>query len=123
MKKRNYYVYIVANKNNTVLYTGVTNDLRRRIHEHKTKLNKGFTAKYNVYKLVYFEQYTDIGVTILREKRIKKWKREWKERLIQEKNPGWIDLACDLYQHIDQVKNNIAIGYRIGKDGFLLSQE
>ncbi len=94
--KRNYYVYIVTNKNNTVLYTGVTNNLVRRMHEHKTKFNKGFTAKYNVCKLVYFEQFVSIKEAILREKRIKKWKREWKERLIQESNPEWIDLACNL---------------------------
>ena len=96
MKKRNYYVYIVTNKNNTVLYTGVTNNLKRRIYEHKTKLNKGFTAKYNVYKLVYFEHFVSIKEAILREKRIKKWKREWKERLIREKNPEWIDLTSNL---------------------------
>ncbi|MBN2523788.1 MAG: GIY-YIG nuclease family protein [Bacteroidales bacterium] len=96
MKKRNYYVYIVTNKNNTVLYTGVTNNLVRRMHEHKTKFNKGFTAKYNVSKLVYFEQFVSVKEAILREKRIKKWKREWKERLIREKNPEWIDLTCNL---------------------------
>jgi putative endonuclease len=93
--KRNYYVYIVTNKNNTVLYTGVTNNLVRRMHEHKTKFNKGFTAKYNVCKLVYFEQFVSVKEAILREKRIKKWKREWKERLIQGKKPEWIDLACN----------------------------
>jgi len=79
MKKHHYYVYILSNKNNTVLYTGVTNNLKRRVSEHKTKFNKGFTARYNVSKLVYFEQFTSIRQTILREKRIKKWKREWKE--------------------------------------------
>jgi putative endonuclease len=94
--KRNYYVYIVTNKNNTVLYTGVTNNLVRRMHEHKTKFNKGFTAKYNVCKLVYFEQFVSVKEAILREKRIKKWKREWKERLIREKNPEWIDLTSSL---------------------------
>lgn len=96
MKKRNYYVYIVTNKNNTVLYTGVTNNLKRRIYEHKTKLNKGFTAKYNVCKLVYFEHFVSVKEAILREKCIKKWKREWKERLNYEKNPEWNDLACNL---------------------------
>jgi len=96
MKRQHYYVYILSNKNNTVLYTGVTNNLKRRMSEHKTKLNKGFTARYNISKLVYFEQFTYIRQAILREKRIKKWKREWKEKLIYEKNPKWIELPVDV---------------------------
>ena len=96
MKQHNYYVYILTNKNNTVLYTGVTNNLKRRINEHKIKFNKGFTARYNVSKLVYFEQFTSIRAAILREKRIKKWKREWKEKLIYERNPVWEDLTYNL---------------------------
>ena len=93
MFNRNYYVYITTNKNNTVLYTGVTNNLERRMHEHKTKANRGFTSKYNVYKLVYFEHFTDINQAIAREKQLKKWRRAWKEALINEMNPDWNDLS------------------------------
>ena len=93
MFNRNYYVYITTNKNNTVLYTGVTNNLERRMHEHKTKANRGFTSKYNVYKLVYFEHFTDINQAIAREKQLKKWRRQWKEALINEMNPDWNDLS------------------------------
>ncbi|MBO7123162.1 MAG: GIY-YIG nuclease family protein [Treponema sp.] len=71
-----YYVYILANHTNTTLYIGVTNDLRRRLFEHKTKVIKGFTEKYNIYKLVYFEETSDIKAAIQREKNLKKWRRE-----------------------------------------------
>jgi putative endonuclease len=97
MKKRMYHVYILTNNHHTVLYTGVTNNLQRRIQEHKTKFNKGFTAKYNVSKLVYHEQFSSIREAIKREKRIKKWKREWKEELIEGVNPGWVELSCEVY--------------------------
>ena len=93
MFNHNYYVYITTNKNNTVLYTGVTNNLERRMHEHKTKANRGFTSKYNVYKLVYFEHFTDINQAIAREKQLKKWRRQWKEALINANNPNWNDLS------------------------------
>ena len=88
----NYYVYIMTNKYNTVLYTGVTNDLVRRVYEHKNKLVEGFTAKYNLTKLVYYEIYNDVKEAINREKQIKGWKREKKEDLIKEFNPMWKDL-------------------------------
>ncbi|MDI1472878.1 MAG: GIY-YIG nuclease family protein [Thermodesulfovibrio sp.] len=87
-----YYVYIMTNKYNTVLYTGVTNDLVRRVYEHKNKLVEGFTAKYNLTKLVYYEVFNDIKEAINREKQIKGWKREKKEDLIKEFNPMWKDL-------------------------------
>jgi len=87
-----YYVYIMTNKYNTVLYTGVTNDLIRRVYEHKNKLVEGFTAKYNLTKLVYYEIFNDVKEAINREKQIKGWKREKKENLINAFNPDWKDL-------------------------------
>ena len=90
-----YYVYILSNHTNTTLYIGVTNDLRRRLFEHKTKAVQGFTEKYNVYKLVYFEETTDIKTAIQREKNLKKWNREWKDSLIKKSNPNFEDLSAD----------------------------
>ena len=88
-----YYVYILTNKNHTVLYTGVTNDLIRRVYEHKNHADaKSFTAKYKVDKLVYFEETTDVKAAIEREKQIKSWSRDRKTSLIFEMNPKWIDL-------------------------------
>ena len=89
----NYYVYILTNKYGTVLYTGVTNDLIRRVYEHKNHLDKdSFTAKYKVNKLVYFEQTTDVRAALEREKQIKSWSRDRKTSLILEMNPRWVDL-------------------------------
>ncbi|MBE6354900.1 GIY-YIG nuclease family protein [Treponema sp.] len=90
-----YYVYILANKTNSTLYIGVTNDLKRRIYEHKNKLYEGFSAKYNVNKLVYFEECSDIKSAIQREKNLKKWKRAWKNELIEKTNPEYKDLSAD----------------------------
>ena len=87
-----YYVYILASKIGGTLYIGVTNDLIRRVFEHKSKFVRGFTKKYDVIRLVYYEQYDDIGTAIQREKRLKKWNRQWKIRLIEERNPNWNDL-------------------------------
>ena len=87
-----YYVYITASKKHGTLYLGVTNNLVRRIHEHKTKAVPGFTARYNVAHLVWFEGYDDPANAITREKDIKKWRRDWKIRLIEEENSGWLDL-------------------------------
>lgn len=93
----NYYVYILANKTNGVLYTGVTRDLVRRVYEHRNHLDKdSFTAKYNVTKLVYFEETSDVEAALEREKQIKSWKRERKMALIMETNPRMLDL----YEHI-----------------------
>ena len=92
MKEHNYYVYIMSNWNNKILYVGVTNNLQRRINEHKNKIIKGFTEKYNVNKLVYFEYTDDINAAIKREKEIKKWRREKKIKLIQDFNHEWSDL-------------------------------
>ena len=85
-----YYVYIMANQQGNVIYTGVTNDLCRRVYEHKNHLDKGsFTAKYNVEKLVYFEATSDVEAAITREKQIKGWNRKNKNKLIERKNPNW----------------------------------
>ena len=88
-----YYVYILTNQNNAVMYIGVTNDLQRRLCEHKNGLPEGFTQKYHVYKLVYFEKYSDVDDAITREKQLKKWKREKKNRLVETINPNWHDLS------------------------------
>ncbi|MCK4797291.1 MAG: GIY-YIG nuclease family protein [Spirochaetes bacterium] len=90
------YIYIMTNKYNKVLYTGVTNNLTKRIYEHKEKLVKGFTKKYNIKKLVYFEEYNDIINAIEREKQIKSWSRNKKINLINKLNPEWKDLYNDL---------------------------
>ncbi len=92
---RQYYVYILTNRKQGVLYTGVTNDLERRIYEHKNKLISGFASKYNLTKLVYFEETTDVNAAITREKQIKGWLRKKKVALIESKNPEWKDLSED----------------------------
>jgi putative endonuclease len=87
-----YFVYLLASGKHKTLYLGVTNDLIRRIHEHKTKVVPEFTSRYNVVRLVWFETYDDPTNAIAREKDIKKWRRDWKIRLIEEDNPDWSDL-------------------------------
>ncbi|MGV8018640.1 MAG: GIY-YIG nuclease family protein [Ignavibacteria bacterium] len=94
-KQHSYFVYILASKKHGTLYTGVTNNLIRRVIEHKEKLIKGFTSKYNVDKLVYFESFTYVDQTIQREKCIKEWHREWKINLIESVNKEWRDLIYD----------------------------
>ncbi len=96
LMERLYYVYVMTNKNNTVLYTGVTNDLIRRVYEHKQKLINGFTRKYNVTKLVYFEVFRDIKNAIMREKQIKAGSRSKKIELINRINSKWNDLYDSL---------------------------
>ena len=93
-----YYVYILSNWNNQVIYIGVTNNLERRIYEHKNKLIDGFTKKYNIDKLVYFEETTDVKAAIEREKQLKGWKREKKNILINSLNPEWNDLSSGWYR-------------------------
>ena len=88
-----YYVYILTNWNNKVLYVGVTNDLNRRLYEHQNELADGFTKKYHVHKLVYFETTTDVYSAISREKQLKGWKRERKNELVSSVNPEWNDLT------------------------------
>ena len=96
MNEKNYYVYILTNIRNTVLYIGVTNNLIRRIYEHKNKFVDGFSKKYNLIKLVYFEQTNDVDSAIEREKKIKKWSRIKKINLIESINPDWTDLYDQL---------------------------
>ena len=93
---KNFYVYILASKKDGVLYIGMTNDLQRRIYEHKKNKVDGFTKKYFVHRLVYFECFKDPYNAILREKRLKKWKRQWKIELIEKENPEWKDLYSEL---------------------------
>ena len=95
MGNKEYYVYIVANSRHTVLYTGVTNNLLRRVSEHKNKTISGFTKRYNFDQLVYFECGNDINIAIAREKQIKCWARAKKVALIDSTNPQWSDLAAD----------------------------
>ena len=100
-----HYVYILASKKNGTLYIGTTRDLEYRVLQHKAKVNDGFTKKYNVTKLVYFEEYDLAIESITREKQMKKWKRKWKIDLIERFNPKWKDLTTGI------------------EDGFLLPQE
>ena len=93
-----YYVYMLTNKNNNVLYTGVTNNLKRRLYEHKNKLVDGFTKKYNVEKLVYYEITNDVDSAIAREKQIKGWTRAKKNALIESENSRWCDLTETVMQ-------------------------
>ncbi len=91
---KTYYVYIMTNKSRT-LYTGMTNSLERRVYEHKQKLVEGFTKRYNITQLVYYEAYGDVREAIAREKQIKDWRREKKISLIESLNPTWRDLSED----------------------------
>jgi len=95
-----YFVYLLASKIRGTLYLGVTNDLQRRVYEHKKEIVKGFTKKYGVHKLVYFETFQSVDEAIKREKNIKKWKRAWKIKLIETDNNNWDDLAVDWYDDI-----------------------
>jgi putative endonuclease len=91
-----FYVYLLANRKHGTLYLGVTNDLVRRVYEHRNKIVKGFSGRYDVGKLVWFECYDDPENAIAREKDIKKWHRDWKIRLIEESNPNWEDLYASI---------------------------
>ena len=92
MKTKEYYVYILSNEINAVLYVGVTNDVMRRVYEHKNKLLKGFTNRYNVTKLIYVENCQDIRDALAREKQLKRWRKEKKINLIRTQNPDFKDL-------------------------------
>jgi putative endonuclease len=96
--KKSYYVYIICSKRNGTLYIGVTNDLIRRITEHKNGEVAGFSKKYDVHQLVYFEETSDVTAAITREKQLKKWKRAWKLKLIEQTNPDWKDLFQDIIE-------------------------
>ncbi len=97
-KERKFWVYIVASRIGGTLYIGVTNDLVRRVHEHREGQTEGFTKKYAVHRLVHFERFDDVENAIRREKRLKSWNRAWKTRLIEESNPDWIDLYYQIAQ-------------------------
>ena len=98
MRFHNYYVYIITNKNKTVLYTGVTNDLKRRLYEHENGILPGFTKKYNCHYIIYYEHFLHIEHAIDREKEIKKWRREKKDRLITKFNSEWKFLNEEIYE-------------------------
>jgi len=93
---RAYFVYILTNADRGVLYTGVSNDLVRRAFEHREKVQRGFASRYNCDRLVWFEMHGEIGPAIVREKRIKRWRRDWKIALIEARNPHWLDLYPEL---------------------------
>jgi putative endonuclease len=93
---RQFYVYILASRKHGTLYIGITNDLIRRVYKHKLKLVRGFSARYGISKLVYFEVFDDPTSAIAREKQLKKWRRDWKIELIESQNPGWVDLSATL---------------------------
>ena len=92
---KEYYVYFLTNWNNKVMYIGVTGNLRRRIYEHKNELVDGFTKRYHIHKLVYFEQTSDVNAALEREKQLKKWTRAKKNRLVETANPEWNDISAD----------------------------
>jgi putative endonuclease len=96
MQTTSFYVYILSSKRNGTLYIGVTNNLVRRVYEHKNDLVEGFTNSNRIHRLVYFEECTGVREAILREKQLKKWNRSWKLRIIEEKNPEWKDLYFEL---------------------------
>jgi putative endonuclease len=96
-----YFVYILSNWKHSVFYTGVTNNVERRVYEHKMKLVPGFTSRYNCNKLLYYEEHNDINYAIKREKLIKKYKRDWKKNLINSVNPEWKDLSEGWYSNAD----------------------
>ncbi len=98
-RDRQYFVYIMTNRYHTVFYTGATNDLYRRILEHKKKRIRGFTARYNIVKLVYYEATDDVYAAIAREKQLKNWHRKWKMNLIRANNPMFADLSRELFDY------------------------
>ena len=113
---RTYYAYIMAS-GSRVLYTGVTNDLVRRVDEHKRGLTRGFTSKYHVTRLVYFETFPDVRDAIAREKQLKGWVRARKIRLIEQKNPAWEDLARSWFARADPFATLRAGSSRLRRSG------
>ncbi|MCF8361576.1 MAG: GIY-YIG nuclease family protein [Prolixibacteraceae bacterium] len=118
--KNEAYIYFLTNQHNNILYTGVTNNLARRIAEHKAKINKGFTYKYNCDKLVYFESLSSITDAIKREKQLKNWKRAWKDALVNEENAAWKDLSEEIgvdEELVFAVKEHYGIAGQARNDG------
>jgi putative endonuclease len=101
MKDHSYYLYILASKRNGTLYIGMTSNLTNRVLQHKLGYFSGFTKKYKIHKLVFYEETNDVYAALLREKQIKKWKRAWKIRIIEENNPNWDDLSKDWFSMED----------------------
>jgi putative endonuclease len=93
---KSYYVYILSNRKDGTLYVGITGDLVRRVHQHRTKAADGFTARYGISHLVYFESYDEVGLALQREKNLKHWIRAWKVALIEQGNPQWRDLYSEI---------------------------
>lgn len=96
MSQKEYYVYILASQKYGTLYIGITNNLLKRVYQHKEGLVAGFTKKYHVHQLVYYEVHGDVNEAILREKQMKKWRRDWKINLIERDNPQWLDIYREL---------------------------
>jgi putative endonuclease len=122
-KMNKYFVYILASKKNGTLYIGFTDNLLRRIIEHKEKLNISFTSKYGIDKLVYYETFKYADEAIRREKNIKKWKRDWKIELIEMNNKEWKDLFFDIAEEDEILEMKKYLKEKYQKPGFLLSQE
>lgn len=119
MNRLKGFFYMLTNKYNNVLYIGVTRNLQRRLAEHKLHINKGFSYKYKTEKLVYYEIYDRLDVAIQREKQLKRWKREWKDKLINDFNPEWKDLSEDIgldAEYIQAVKNACDSGRYVAGD-------
>jgi putative endonuclease len=108
MRNHDYWVYIVTNKGNTTLYIGMTNDIGRRMGEHRSGEYKGFTQRYSLNRLVWFEQFRDVNDAIACEKKLKGWLRAKKIALINEKNPRWVDLAADWLVQVPVMDNGNA---------------
>jgi len=102
---KTYYVYIITNKYNKVFYIGVTDNLIRRIFEHKNKLVEGFSQKYNLNKLIFYEETNDINEALKREKQLKNWHRAWKINLIKEKNPDFKELSLGWYEGDSEINS------------------
>ena len=102
---KTYYVYIITNKYNKVFYIGVTDNLIRRIFEHKNKLVEGFSQKYNLNKLIFYEETNDINEALKREKQLKNWHRAWKINLIREKNPDFKELSLGWYEGDSEINS------------------
>jgi putative endonuclease len=98
MDPKSYFVYILASKRNGTLYIGMAGNLLKRVDQHKNNLVEGFTAKYGVHQLVYYERYYSVNDAINREKQLKKWNRQWKIELIEKENPQWLDLFDELVE-------------------------